>query len=265
MRIGVIAHLKYPISGPYAGGLEMHTAMLVRGLRARGHDVTLFATEQSNPSLLGEAISRQTAMDELGTAEISDVVFFREHHAYLDLMMRLRSASFDIVHNNSLHYLPVSMAGCLPMPMVTTLHTPPFGWLESGIRVSAASNDGFVAVSNAIARGWSSIVPHAHVIHNGIDLNNFQFVADPDPDDYLIWFGRIVPEKGLACAIDAACATDSSLVIAGPISDRDYFDTFIWPRLNDRIRYAGHLDHLTLARLVGPALGSSQSSAAFIA
>ncbi|MYT21952.1 glycosyltransferase, partial [Streptomyces sp. SID7760] len=63
--------------------------------------------------------------------------WMQEHHAYLGLMLDLARHGehrFDVVHNNSLHYLPVAMASALRVPIVTTLHTPPTPWLESAIR-----------------------------------------------------------------------------------------------------------------------------------
>jgi len=56
MRIGIIAHLKYPIAEPFAGGLETHTHLLARSLRDRGHAVTIFASSRSEPGLGLEAI-----------------------------------------------------------------------------------------------------------------------------------------------------------------------------------------------------------------
>ncbi|WP_313443073.1 glycosyltransferase, partial [Novosphingobium sp.] len=123
MRVAIIAHLKFPIGEPFAGGLEMHTHMLARSLRERGHDVTLFASTRSDPALGVEAICDETSLLETGIAEANDVAFFREHHAYLGLMTELRSRSFDVIHNNSLHYLPVSMAETLASPVMTRLHT----------------------------------------------------------------------------------------------------------------------------------------------
>lgn len=96
MRIGVIAHLKYPIAEPFAGGLEMHTHLLCRQLRLNGHDVTLFAATRSDPALGLEAICDQTEMAKVGIAEAGDVAFFREHHAYLSLMGCLRRSQFDL-------------------------------------------------------------------------------------------------------------------------------------------------------------------------
>jgi Glycosyltransferase len=255
MRIAIIAHLKYAISEPFAGGLEMHTHMLARSLRQRGHAVTLFASLSSDAVLGVEAICEQTSLLETGIAEANDVVFFREHHAYLRLMTELRSRNFEVIHNNSLHYLPVSMADTLAAPMVTTLHTPPFCWLESGIRLNR-SRMHYVAVSDATARMWSHVVKTDEVIPNGIDLAHFPFRSVPECEPYLVWYGRIVPEKGLDFAIDAARRTGLPLRIAGPVSDPGYFKEKISPRLGEHAVYVGHLDHGALARLVGGAVAA---------
>lgn len=253
LRIGIIAHLKYPIAEPFAGGLEMHTHLLARALRDRGHAVTVFASSHSERELGLEAICAETAIGEVGTAEARDVAFFQEHHAYLSLMKDLRCRDFDVIHNNSLHYLPVTLADLLPMPMVTTLHTPPFCWLESGIRLCSANNHALVAVSQSVARQWEHVSKPDEVILNGIDLQKFAFHPQPDPAGYLVWYGRIVPEKGLHFAIEAARLIGLPLRIAGPILDQEYYRTRIAPLLGTAAVHVGHLDHTELARLVGGA------------
>ncbi|RYE32412.1 MAG: glycosyltransferase family 4 protein [Hyphomicrobiales bacterium] len=251
MRIGIIAHLKHAIREPFAGGLEMHTSMLQGALQRRGHDVTIFASSRSEPGVCVEAICDETSLLDIGCAEAPDKAFFQEHHAYLSLMNALRSRPFDLIHNNSLHYLPVAMADALPMPMVTTLHTPPFAWLESGVRLCKAPHATFVAVSESIRRSWSRVAPVHHVIMNGIDLDRFVCHVEPAQEPYWVWYGRIVPEKGVHHAIAAAGLAGAKLLIAGPISDEDYFDRKVGPQLNDRIIYLGHLPHVELAAIIG--------------
>lgn len=255
MRIAIIAHLKFPISEPFAGGLEMHTHMLARTLRERGHDVTLFASTRSDPALGVEAICDETSLLETGIAEANDVAFFREHHAYLGLMTELRSRSFDVIHNNSLHYLPVSMAETLATPVLTTLHTPPFCWLESGVRLNRGPMT-YVAVSKATAAMWSHVARTDHVIPNGIDLTHFPYQPVTGEPPYLVWYGRIVPEKGLEYAIDAARLAGLPLRIAGPVSNQNYFNEAIAPRLGADVEHIGHLSHRELARLVGGAIAA---------
>ena len=66
---------------------------------------------------------------------------------------RSAAADFDVIHNHSLHHLPVAMAATVPVPMVCTLHTPPTPWLESAIQVDEHCPATFVAVSEHTARG----------------------------------------------------------------------------------------------------------------
>jgi glycosyltransferase involved in cell wall biosynthesis len=244
LKIGIVAHLKHPIKEPYAGGLEMHTHSLRHGMQRRGHHVTVFAAEGSEPSGL-EHIS-------VPTRDLGD--FFRqEHRAYRHLMRDLRHRDFDIIHNNSLHYLAVAMAHELPMPLLTTLHTPPFWELEGSMRLAGDAGNACAAVSESMRRAWQPIVTVQNVVTNGIDLAGFAFRETPDAQAYVIWFGRIVPEKGLHLAIDAARLAGVMLWVAGPISDRGYFDQCIVPRMNAQVRYLGHLPHAELAAAVGGA------------
>ena len=258
MRIGIVAAARYPIAEPFAGGLEAHVWGLAERLRRRGHEVTLFAGPGSDARLGVECLDlRRPQVSAAARADVSMCApeWLDEHHAYLDLMVRLARTGadeFDVIHNHSLHHLPIAMASAVPVPIVSTLHTPPTPWLESAIQV--AGDDcrvTFAAVSAHTAAAWSHLIPDAHVIHNGVDVDRWC----PGPGGGLaVWFGRIVPEKGPHLAIDAAVLAGQPLRLAGPIADRGYFDREIAPRLAlPGVEYAGHLMQAELARLVGEA------------
>ncbi|MBW0093041.1 glycosyltransferase [Pseudonocardia sp. KRD-184] len=254
-RIALIASARYPIREPFAGGLEAHTWQLASRLRARGHEVTVFGGAGSDPAL---GVREMTPLPPLTGHARSDVSmpadwFLAEHHAYLGLMLELSApdAPYDVVHNNSLHYLPVAMGPAVPRPVVTTLHTPPTPWLESAIRLPRTQNrPRFAAVSHTTAGQWRGLVPDVRVVRNGVDTA----VWTPGPGGGTpVWSGRIVPEKGPVEAIRAARAAGSGLRLAGPRPDRRWFDAEVAPLLGDGIDYVGHLDHTALARLVGSA------------
>jgi glycosyltransferase involved in cell wall biosynthesis len=172
-----------------------------------------------------------------------------EHHAYLTLMLRLSSrGEFDVVHNNSLHYLPIAMAETLPMPVVTTLHTPPTPWLESAIQAADPCPVSFVAVSAHTADAWRHAVPHPRTVHNGIDVDLWR---PGRGGGTLAWAGRFVPEKGAPYAIRAARLAGRPLRLAGPIPEPDYFDAEVAPLLGGDIEYVGHLRDAELATLFG--------------
>lgn len=251
-RIAIVASLRYPIAEPFAGGLEAQVWSISKALRNRGHEVILFAAPGSDPSLGAELL--EFASPVLSAAARHDVsmppeMMLAEHHAYLSLMMALRERlrPTDLVHNHSLHYLPIAAASLLHCPVITTLHTPPTPWLESAIQVNGAPNVSFAAVSAHTAASWSHLLQDVTVVPNGIDL--VRWPAGPGGDS-LVWFGRIVREKAPHLAIAAALRAGQKLVLAGPIIDRPYFDDEIQPWLGENIRYAGHLEQAQLSRLV---------------
>jgi glycosyltransferase involved in cell wall biosynthesis len=258
LRVAMIANARFPVAEPFAGGLEAHVWALADSLRRRGHDVTLFAGAGSDAGLgLRTLDLRRPRISPAARADVSMSApeWLDEHHAYLDLMIRLgcRDADeYDVIHNHSLHHLPVAMAGSLDVPMLCTLHTPPTPWLESAIQVAGDGGPAFAAVSAHTARAWRHLVPEAAVVHNGVDLRRWP--AGPGGGSF-VWSGRLVPEKGAHLAIDAADAARRPLVLAGPVADAAYVEREIRPRLA-RTRwatYAGHLTQRELARLVGRA------------
>lgn len=251
MRVCVIASSRYPIAEPFAGGLEAWTHGMVAELHRRGHEVTLFAGPGSDPELPVRALpARRFEPSAVSLADVNamPLEWMVDHHAYLDLMLSLRDGDFDVVHNTSLHHLPVAMAGTLPAPVVTTLHTPPVPWLESAVALGRETGR-FVAVSHRTADAWSHAVSAA-VIHNGVDVT--RFVAGPGGGP-AVWSGRLVPEKAPHLAIDAARRAGVPLALVGPVSDRAYVDAEVRPRLGGDVAYVGHLDRSDLAALLGTA------------
>jgi len=143
LRVALIASNRFPVRQPFAGGLEAHVWHLARALTERGHEVSLFAGSGSDLSLdCAELTVRELTLSAAARADpsASPLAFMADHHAYLNLMMHLADPhnGFNIVHNHSLHHLPVAMASMLATPMITTLHTPPTPWLESALDVAGS-------------------------------------------------------------------------------------------------------------------------------
>ncbi|GAA4744147.1 glycosyltransferase family 4 protein [Nocardioides endophyticus] len=251
LRICLIASNRYPVRQPFAGGLESLTHQLAGQLVRRGHEVTLFAAPGSDPALPVAALDVQSI--QFTSAALRDVhapaeEWMADHHAYLSLMLDLSSTGshrFDVVHNNSLHHLPVAMAAMLDVPVLTTLHTPPTPWLESAMRASTAPVE-CTAVSLCTAAAWRHVAD-ATVVHNGVDLDHWQPGVGGRS---AVWTGRLVAEKAPHVAIEAALLAGIPLVLAGPAPDTAYFAREIEPRLSGDVMYVGHLDHQRLAELV---------------
>jgi len=258
MKIGLIAHLKHPIKAPFAGGLEAFTFQICKLLRERGHDVTLFASSSSGPGIDLHPILSDERYDEKtrerkNTADMSSE-YIAEHHAYYQLMNQIDSLNLDVIFNNSLHYVPITMANLLKTPMVTVLHTPPFYELELAAKAERKHKSlRYVTVSKSNAARWNKIVTECEVIMNGVDCNAWDFYDEGQQENYAVWFGRVHPDKGLHLAIAAAKLAGIPLKIAGGIADRKYFNTKVEPLLDENTQMLGLLDHHSLNNLIGKA------------
>ncbi|MCT7661108.1 glycosyltransferase [Mycobacterium deserti] len=253
LRIALLASSRYPVRQPYAGGLEAFVFEFAHALTAAGHRVTMFAAPGSDTDLPWEVLPLHTyEMSEQARLDPSAADWVvHETHAYLSVMLELAGAlgdSFDVVHNHSLHYLPLAMARTIAPPMVTTLHTPPLKWLEQAVALPGGVASEFVAVSAFTARQWQPINGPVKVIRNGVNLRQWQ--PGPGGED-AVWTGRLVPEKGVTAAILAARQAGFALRIAGPVGNQEYFDEQVRPLLGGSVTYEGHLRRDEVSALVG--------------
>jgi glycosyltransferase involved in cell wall biosynthesis len=255
LRIALLANRRFPIREPFAGGLEAHTWQLATGLRRFGHHVTVFAGAGSDERLDARTFAGDHV--ELSPAARADVSAgpgeaMADHHAYLTTMLELaadRGRTYDVIHNNCIHHLPLAMSPAVPVAQVTTLHTPPTPWMEMAIKGSPTPLPvRFCAVSRHTAEAWQPTVPEAAVVANAVDLARWP--VGPGGEG-AVWSGRIVEEKGLHVAIDACRAAGVPLRFAGPRHDARYWDAEIAPRLGPDVEWVGHLGQRPLARLVG--------------
>ena len=115
MRLALVAHAQHPLAEPYAGGLEVFTTQLVRGLRERGHHVVLYAATGTDPALADELVEIERSPLGLGPRPATvpsapDPVDRPETRAYLGAAADIvaRAGSLDLVANHSLQ--PTTMA-----------------------------------------------------------------------------------------------------------------------------------------------------------
>lgn len=256
MRIAVIGTARHPIAEPYAGGQERFTADLVRGFRGRGHHVELWARAGTDVALADRLheLAETPALSTIasGDPNMPEPEFLRDQVAYLGVVRDLLGRNdIDAVVNQSLHQLPLAASSAMRTPMVTTLHTPPFPWMEIGAWLAGESAH-LVAVSAALRRQWETL-PAVHVIHNGVDGDRFP--AGPG-GDVLAWVGRLTPEKGADLAVHAAAVAGIPLRLAGPISDPVWFDHAIRPMLGRGAEYVGALTDTELAAFYGESVAT---------
>jgi len=106
---------------------------------------------------------------------------------------------FDIIHNN-FDFLPLTYTGLISTPVVTTIH----GFSSPGILPVYKKYNSKVFYVSISEADRSPDLDYIRTIHHGIDINQFDF--QPEPDNYLLFFGRIHHDKGAREAIEIAKA-----------------------------------------------------------
>ncbi|MBE7178340.1 MAG: glycosyltransferase family 4 protein [Mucilaginibacter polytrichastri] len=227
MRIAVLSPVAWRTPPRHYGPWEQVALNITEGLVNLGHEVTLFATGDSQTSARLEAIC-DTGYEEDRSQDAK--VLECLHIAHL----MEQSSRFDIIHNN-FDFLPLTYSRFIATPMVTTIH----GFSSPRIipvykKYNAGSH--YVSISNS---DRSDELIYAATVYNG--LKTEEFIFNDKPQDYLLFFGRIHPHKGTADAISIAKKSGRKLIIAGIIQDEHYFNTEVKPYLDDeQIRYIGH-------------------------
>ncbi|MGB7409240.1 MAG: glycosyltransferase [Pontixanthobacter sp.] len=257
MKIAVLAHIRHAIAEPFSGGMEAHCATLCRGLRAAGHQVTLFAAAGSQDENLVE-ISDEPYEAVLpwnqyrGSPELADY----QARTFDRAKAKILADGFDVVHNNSLHPAIIEWAARERIACVTSHHVPPFGAMAAAVKqVADIGHAQFTVTSHSQLSAWSELCRNnMRVVPNGIDCD--AWISTDDISDYWTWAGRIVPNKGVAEAVTAARIAGAKLRIFGPIEDASYFSDRVEPLLIDGLEYHGHACAADLAPILAKAKGA---------
>ena len=233
-----IAHSVPPRSyGPW----EQVASTLTEGLVARGHDVTLFATADSATS------AHLHAEAPAGYEEDPDVDAKVSEALHIAAVFE-RADEFDVI-SNQFDFLPLAFSRLVRTPVVTTVH----GFSsERIVPVYRAYDD----IAHYVSISDSDRHPSLHyaaTIHHGIELERFSVGAGDG--GYLLFLGRIHPDKGTATAIDVAARAGVPLVIAGVVQDEDYFADEVAPRIDGTsVTFVGPVGPAERDRLLGGAM-----------
>lgn len=248
LRIGMLAPIAWRVPPRHYGPWERVVAILTEGLVARGVDVTLFATADS------ETRARLRAVVPRGYAEDGslDAKVYEGLHIGA-AFEAARRGEIDLLHNH-FDFLPLTYSRLVhpATPVVTTIH----GFSSQRILpVYRAYADvaHYVSISDA---DRSTALRYAATIHHGIPLEEFTFRESPAaaPDDYLLYFGRIHPDKGAHDAIELAGRAGRRLVLAGIVQDEAYWRTRIEPHVDGHwVRYVGSVGPRDRDALLGGA------------
>jgi glycosyltransferase involved in cell wall biosynthesis len=237
MRVAVIAPPWTPIPPPLYGGIELVVDELARGLQDAGHDVTLFATgDSTSPVPIRWTLEHAEGM-RIGMAvpELRHVL-----HAYADI-----SRDYDIVHDHTV-VGPFYSERYPGLPVVTTIHGP-FNEELTDLYLALADRVPIICISRA-QHAAAPQVPIAGVIHHGIDAGKFP-VGDGAGDkegEYLLFLGRMAPDKGAHRAIEIARKAGMRVMLAAKMREaweRAYYEEQVAPLLGADAVYLGEVSH----------------------
>ncbi len=249
MKIAIVAPLGERVPPKKYGGTERFIYTLTQGLVKSGHDVTLFASGDSETS--ARLISSHPK--SLREAKIKN-----PYQAGSIPMLNIGKAysmqdKFDVIHDNN-GYLSLPTATLATTPVVMTLHGAfhPDG-KKLYEELNNFNNPYFVSISYSQRKPAPALNWIGNVYH-GIEVTDYPFSSEHD--GYLLYVGRITEEKGVHHAIDVAQFLDLPLVIAAKLDpcDMPYFKEFVEPRLTDKIKWIGEVDAASRNRLMSRAL-----------
>lgn len=238
MRLAMLSPIAWRTPPRHYGPWERVVSLLTEGLVRKGIDVTLFATADSETSgKLHAVVPRPYEEDKTLDPKVWECLHISD--------LFERADTFDLIHNH-FDFLPLTYSRMVKTPVVTTIH----GFSSPRILPVYKKYDGkvfYVSISNS---DRSPELTYIATIHHGIDVESFTFRESPE--DFLVFFGRIHPDKGTRDAIEIAKRSGMRLVIAGVIQDARYFQEEVEPFLNnDQITYIGSVGAKQRDELLG--------------
>lgn len=241
MRIAILSPISWRTPPRHYGPWESVVSLLTEELVRLGLDVTLFATGDSQTgATLSAVCPRPYSEDHSVNPKVAECLHISE--------LFERAAEFDIIHNH-FDFLPLTYSSLVNTPVLTTIH----GFSSLSIMpVYKKYNDRshYVAISEA---DKAPDLDYIATIHHGIDVSKFPLVESGG--EYLLFFGRIHPDKGVHEAIQVAHRARLKLLIAGIIQDPDYFESWVEPHIDGTaVEYLGAVGPDRKADLLGHAL-----------
>jgi glycosyltransferase involved in cell wall biosynthesis len=227
MRIAQVAPLFESVPPRLYGGTERVVSYLTEELVRRGHDVTLFASGDSETSATLVPIVERAMRFDTARRDVLGAEFIRELG-----MVFSRAADFDVIHCH-VDYLAFPFDALTPTPTVHTIH----GRLDMPHLVPVYRQFNkvpLVSISNAQRAPLDGLgVRWAGTVYHGLPIERYAFAAKDR--GYLAFLGRLSPEKQADLAIEIARRVGLPLKIAAKVdlADQEYFDQVISPLLDD--------------------------------
>jgi glycosyltransferase involved in cell wall biosynthesis len=245
VKIAQVAPLHESVPPKSYGGTERIVSYLTEELVKMGHDVTLFASDdsQTQAALVAAVPQAIRLSDPPRDPIIAHLLQLAEVERMAD--------RFDIIHFHT-DYLHFPMFRGRAVPQVTTLH----GRIDSedAGRLFAEFDDVPVISISDSQRSFQPSANWIGTVYNGVPEETYDF--RPASGNYFAFIGRFSPTKGPEQAIEIAQRLEMPLKMAAKIDpcDREYYDAQIKPQLESSlIEYVGEVDEQGKSELLGGA------------
>jgi glycosyltransferase involved in cell wall biosynthesis len=238
VRIAMLAPPWIPVPPPAYGGIEEVVRLLSEGLTARGHAVTLFAPPGSRSSADVAVVLEDSYPNDIQKAQF-EADHVARAFAAVDAAAH-EGRPYDVLHDHTGH-TALAMADRIGVPVVHTLHGP-FTEQASRFYARHGRKACIVAISKAQLDDAPAEMGGGQVVPNPIEVGEWPFRGDKE--DYVLWIGRMSPDKGPNRAIAAARRADVHLKLAGPVQpgQEAFFAEEVEPHIDGGIEYVGEAD-----------------------
>jgi glycosyltransferase involved in cell wall biosynthesis len=239
MKVAILSPVTWRTPPRNYGPWEQVASVLAEALVKEGIDVTLFATGDSITGAVLDSVIDKPTGEFPADAKVAECL----HIANL----MEKAGSFDIIHNN-FDFLPLTYSKLINTPVITTIHgfSSP---LIVPVYKKYNGNSHYVSISNSDRHPGLN---YLDTVYNGLDEQQFSF--GKGDGDYLLYFGRIHPDKGTYEAIQIAVHSKKKLIICGLIQDQQYFNEKVLPFIDsDSIVYFGNAGPQQRNELLGNA------------
>ena len=239
MKIAQIVNPIESVPPQKYGGIERMVHALTEELVELGHDVTLFASGDSQTSAKLVSVYPTS----LRAAKVKDVYGANDYTVINVIEAYKRQAEFDIIHDHTGNPGLIA-ATTSDTPVVSTLHGP-FTTTNRKLYEAVADKVNLVAISEGQMKPVPSL-PIAGVVYNGLPMEHYPF--SDNHKGYLLFVGRISEEKGVHHAIDVAQYLQIPLIIAAKLEnnhrpDVEYFRQYVEPRLDgSKVKWIGEVN-----------------------
>jgi glycosyltransferase involved in cell wall biosynthesis len=242
MRIAQVSPPWLAVPPKGYGGIEWVVSLVSDGLVDRGHDVTLFATGDSETKAKLEFVFDKAP----GPSFINSIW----HDTLHTLLAYAEPERFDVFHVHT-PWAALAAGTVSGRAVVHTLHgsfTPDMRQLYARVADRAC----FVAISRAQQQHMPEL-NYGGVVYNGIDLDRYPLREEKE--DFVLFIGRAAPDKGLRRAVQTAVEAKVPLVVAlkvaSPEEEREW--DAVRPTLPEGTTVLGELTHDEKADLIGRA------------